>query len=128
MGAGEHEQVQGRHHRKALLRGALQPELRVLEGYRDVQLHAGGCRSTFCVLLFRLSYSQHSGTQLNEFGHSMKRSETNEESYRMKWGSRQPRGVRYRGRPSEGFDRMLQFAFVISTLETPHPKRGTNTK
>lgn len=42
VGPGEHEQVQGRHNREALLGGAVQPHLRVLEGHRNVQqLHAG---------------------------------------------------------------------------------------
>lgn len=67
-----------------------------------------------------MSSSQHSGTELIEFGHSLERSETGEESGGMKEGIRQ----QYREKPGEkGFDRMLQFAFVTGTLETPPETR-----
>lgn len=41
MGVGSHEQVERRYHREVVLSGTVQPELRVLEGDRHVQLHAG---------------------------------------------------------------------------------------
>lgn len=42
MGPGDDEQVEGCYHREAVLSGVVQPQLRVLEGHRHVQLHAGG--------------------------------------------------------------------------------------
>lgn len=41
MGVGGNEQVERRYHREVVLRGTMQPELRILEGDRHVQLHAG---------------------------------------------------------------------------------------